>query len=248
MGTLIIVKPLSCGCDSLCPMTVLRRLFRLLGVGAATAFGLWTLAALIGSIVPANPGWRESPTGTTIWIASNPIHTAIMVPTSAEGIDLSLMFRPTDLPDPDDMGQYLIFGWGDRDFYMNTPTWADLTPRTLASAIFGSGQSVLHVDHVQRPEEAGELRPVRLSRAQYRALIDAMTGTLAPDGDGRAVPSPGYGSRDLFYASAREYWLFNTCNIWAGDMLARAGVRVGLWSPLPPGVIEWFSTDAPSGA
>jgi uncharacterized protein (TIGR02117 family) len=224
-------------------MTVLRRLFRLLGLGTAIAFGLWALAALIGSIVPANPGWRESASGTTIWIASTPIHTAIVVPTSAEGIDLSLTFRPTDLPNSDDMGQYLIFGWGDRDFYMNTPGWGDLTPGTLVSAVIGSGESVLHVDHVQRPEEAGELRPVRLSRAQYLALIGQITGTLAPDADGRAVPSPGYGSRDLFYASDRKYWLFNTCNIWTGDMLARASVRVGLWSPLPPGVAEWFAAE-----
>lgn len=228
-------------------MTLMRRFLTLAGLLVAAAAALWALAALVGSIVPANSGWRESESGTTIWIASNPIHTAIVLPTSAEGIDLSLTFRPTDLPDPDDMGQYLMFGWGDRDFYMNTPTWADLTPGTMLSAVIGSGQSVLHVDHLRSPEEVPPLRPVRLSRAQYLALIAAITDTLARDSDGRAVQSPGYGSRDLFYESRREYWLFNTCNIWTGDMLSRAGVRVGLWSPLPPGVIQWFATAPPSG-
>ncbi len=221
-------------------MTVLRRFLRLAGRAAATAFGLWALAALIGSIVPTNPGWRESDVGTTIWIASNPIHTAIVVPTSAEGIDLSLIFRPTDLPDPDDMGQYLAFGWGDRDFYINTPAWADLTPRATLSAVIGSGQSVLHVDHLRSPEEIPPLRPIRLSRAQYTALIAAITDTLALGADGHPVPTPGYGGLDLFYTSRRDYWLFNTCNIWTGDVLAKAGVRIGLWSPLPPGVTGWF--------
>lgn len=224
-------------------MTVVRSFLRILGLSAVTTGGLWAIAALIGSIVPANPGWRESETGTTIWIAANPIHTAIVVPTSAEGIDLSLVFRPTDLPDPGDMGQYLAFGWGDRDFYLNTPTWADLTPGTTLSAIIGSGQSVLHVDHLRSPEGIPPLRPIRLTRAQYRRLITEITGTLALDASGRAVAMPGYGSLDVFYTARRDYWLFNTCNIWTGDMLARAGVRVGLWSPFPPGVTGWFATE-----
>jgi uncharacterized protein (TIGR02117 family) len=224
-------------------MMDLRHLLTPILKTVAAAFGLWALAALIGSIVPANPGWGESKSGTTIWIASNPIHTAIIVPTSAEGIDLSLIFRPTDLPDSDDMGQYLAFGWGDRDFYINTPNWSDLTPRTAVSAVIGSGQSVLHVDHLRDPREIPPLRPIRLSRDQYRALIAAITDTLALGADGHPVPTPGYGSLDVFYASKREYWLFNTCNIWTGDVLAKAGVRVGLWSPLPAGVKEWFAVE-----
>jgi uncharacterized protein (TIGR02117 family) len=202
------------------------------------------LAALIGSLWPVNRGWVEPVAGTTVWITASPIHTAIIVPVSAEGIDLSLTFRPTDLPDPADMGQYLAIGWGDRDFYVNTPTWSDLTLSTLTSAVIGSGQSVLHVDHIARPEDAAKLRPVRLTRAQYQRLIAAITATLTRGRDGLPHAEPGYGSRDLFYASTRAYHGGNTCNVWTGDMLAAAGVRTGLWSPMPQGIIWWFDEAA----
>ena len=37
-----------------------------------------------------------------------------------------------------------------------------------------------------------------------------------------------------------HYNALNTCNTWTGSVLKKAGVRIGMWTPLPGGVMRWF--------
>ena len=47
----------------------------------------YLLAALVGALVPVNAGWREPPQGTTIYLVSNGIHTDLILPEDAQGLD-----------------------------------------------------------------------------------------------------------------------------------------------------------------
>ncbi|MFM7331368.1 MAG: DUF2459 domain-containing protein, partial [Brachymonas sp.] len=38
-------------------------------------------------------------------------------------------------------------GWGDRNFFLNTPTWDDLTLSTALNATFGLGSAALHINY-----------------------------------------------------------------------------------------------------
>ena len=62
--------------------------------------------------------------------------------------------------------------------------------------------------------------------------------------DSAGVANPAttvtYGASDRFYAATGRYHLFNTCNQWTGRGLARAGVPVGIWTPLKPHVLCWL--------
>jgi hypothetical protein len=44
-----------------------------------------------------------------------------------------------------------MFGWGDRDFYLNTPTWTDMNPLRSLGALVGRGRTVVHVSHIPKP-------------------------------------------------------------------------------------------------
>ncbi len=218
------------------------------GLGAVIA--AYVMAALLGSLWPANGHWQSPPKdmvggldaggGVTIHIVSNGYHTGLLLPASADGIDLSLMFRPTDLADPDQAGNFLLFGWGDRDFYLETQTWADVKPGTAITALFGSGQSLLHVDHIRAVRELPGAKPIRLSRAEYRALVADITGFAVLGADGYPVAQPGYGSLDVFYEAKGRYSLLATCNVWTSDRLAAAGVKAGAWTPFSRGVMWWY--------
>ncbi len=216
--------------------------FKHIGLAFAALSATYFVAALIGSLLPANNGWQAPPEGesVTIHIVSNGYHTGLLLPASADGIDLSLTFRPTDLPDPDLAGNFLLFGWGDRDFYLETETWADVKPGTAVTALFGSGQSLLHVDHVQAVAELPGAKPIRVSRAEYRKLVADISSfaTLGPDG--YPIRQPGYGSLDVFYEAKGRYSLFTTCNVWTSDRLAAAGVKAGAWTPFSGGAMWWY--------
>lgn len=208
---------------------------RVLAVLVAPLF-TYLLVALLGSHLPRNAAWQAPASGITIHIATNGHHTGLILPAADAGVDWALLVRPEDLPDPGRYGRYLLFGWGDRDFYLNTPTWADLRPVTALSAIIGSGGSLVHVDHLDRPEEAVTVRAITLRPAEYRRLVRFITARFEPGG--RAIP--GYGAADVFYPARGRYSLFYTCNSWTADALAEAGVRVALWSPFSGGVMRWF--------
>jgi uncharacterized protein (TIGR02117 family) len=206
------------------------------------ATALYLGAALIGSYWPANPDWHETPDGITIYVETNGHHTGIVIPVAAAGIDLSLTFRPTDLGDKRLAGNWLGVGWGDRDFYLNTPTWADLSPRTALSALIGSGRTLLHVDHLDQPYPGDDQRAVRISRAEYTRLIAQIMGSLKRGEDGRPVAIPGYADRDLFYEAKGHYSLLRTCNGWTAETLAGAGIKAPLWTPFSGGVMRWYQS------
>lgn len=208
---------------------------RRLAIALASAIGAYLLAALIGSHWAINRDWREAESGITIYVASNGYHTGIVVPAQTPEFDWDSLAPPRDLGDPSLAGQWLLFGWGDRDFYLNTPTWAEFDIRTGLIAITGSGSTLVHVDHMAMPEDAVEVRPVTLTAGQYRRLAAFIARTFAP---GNAIK--GYTEQDLFYPARGRYSAFRTCNAWTGEALAAAGVRVGTWTPFEGGVMRWF--------
>ena len=183
--------------------------------------------------MPRNPGWREASDGVTIWVATNGVHTGLILPTRTAAHDWSPLVQPEHIADPRYAGRYLWFGWGDREFYLNTPTWADVSPRTIASAAIGSDRTLMHVDHLIAPWS--DARPVRLSQAEYARLVRAIRGSF-----GGVEPIRGYDVADVFYPGRGRYDAIRTCNWWTGRMLAAAGVRVGAWTPFSATVMQWF--------
>ncbi|MDE8650106.1 DUF2459 domain-containing protein [Novosphingobium album (ex Liu et al. 2023)] len=128
--------------------------------------------------------------------------------------------------------------------FLDTPTWWDLSPATVLRVIGVGGEGLLHVEHYVRPAPDAQVRPLRLTEAQYRALVGAITARIGPRGPGRR--HRGYGRQDVFYETGGSYTVTRTCNQWTSDMLAAAGVRVGRWTPLAGGVMKWVP--APAGA
>lgn len=213
---------------------MIRRLFLVL----LAAPLVYLCAGAVGGAIPRNPGWTEPDDGITIFVASNGVHSGVLLPAVTPDMDWRRIVSPAHLPDPRSAGNWLWFGWGDRDFYMNTPQWRDVSPRTVLRAAIGSGATLVHVDHLAQPFD--DARPVRLSRAQYRKLVAGLRDSFQLTPDGTATPIRGYGPWDVFYAGRGRYNALNTCNSWTGRLLADAGVRIGAWTPFSATVMQWF--------
>ena len=212
-----------------------------IGLLLGSVFGLYLIAAWIGSSFPANADWRPARSGVTIYVVTNGYHSGLILPVSEGGEDWSLIIRPTDLPDPRDAGNWLLFGWGDREFYLDTPTWSDIRPKTVVPALVGSNHTLVHVDHLKDLHEVLDARAVALTRVQYRRLTTFIKTSMVLDAEGRGEAIPGYGSRDVFYAARGRYSALRTCNVWTGEALVAAGVKVGRWTPFSGGVMRWFN-------
>ena len=196
---------------------------------------LYLLAALVGSLVPVNRGWIEAEQGTTVFIADNGIHADIIMPVRAQGLDWLRLIPKSDFAAADPDARWIAFGSGEERVYLNTPTWWDLTPRTISSAL-GGGRQVMHVEYVSDPSYA--VREIRLRPEEYRRLWAAIRADFAVDGRGRIqrIDHPGYGCCDAFYRAPGKHSALRTCNTWAAKWLRLAGVRTSLWPPFVQGL------------
>lgn len=217
--------------DPHAPRTPHRVLAWLLATPLAAAFA-YLLAALVLGALPVNRDFAERVDGVAIYVRTNGVHAEIVVPTRAAGVDWSIDHPPQHVRQLDAPLAWIAFGWGDRDFYLNTPTWRDLRLRTALVALSGLGRGAMHVEYVERPEAYGSRR-VRIGFAQYLRLVDYVRGSFRRDPDGRPVriDAPGYFDTDAFYEAVPVYTFWFTCNEWVRRGLAEAGVRTAAWAP-----------------
>jgi len=195
----------------------------------------YIFAALIGSLIPVNRAWTEPDEGITIFIANNGIHSDIVMPAEAEGLDWTVYVPKTDFAAADPKAKWISFGSGEERVYLETPRWRDIRPRTIWSAVTG-GRRVMHVEWVSNPTYVD--RAIRLRPEEYRRLWAAVRADFDKGRDGRPVliDHPGYGRSDAFYWAIGKFHAMRTCNSWAADRLRIAGVKTSLWPPFVQGL------------
>ena len=214
-------------------------LARLLLVLAALPVA-WFVAAFMLGAITVHEGWRQPERGVQLYVRTNGVHTWILMPKVSAVMDWRPYAPPQHLRDPRyGRGDYIAVGYGNREFYLNTPTWADLTLRNAAFAAFGGGPPLLHVEHEYHPTITEDTRPLRVTPDEYRRLVRFIRVRFRLDARGRTIPllGRGYGDWDMFYEAEGGYSFVLTCNEWTGRALRAAGVRMGLWTPLSQSVM-----------
>ena len=97
----------------------------------------YIIAALILSSISVDRKMEPQASDTSIYISSNGVHLDIILPK--ENINNSLLADLKHTPGE----EYLSFGWGDENFYLNTPTWGDLTFKNAFGALFLKSTTVM---------------------------------------------------------------------------------------------------------
>ena len=218
-----------------------RRL--LIAILAIPAFYL--AAALVGSLVPVNAGWREPDQGIKVYLVDNGTHADLILPVRAAGLDWAPLVPRSDMADARPDMEWIAFGAGERRVYLDTPTWADISLRTLWAATTG-GERVMHVEYTSDPSYAA--RAIRVTPEQYRRLWAAIRAEFRLDGRGHPVRIDhlGYGPRDAFYEGIGRASALSTCNNWIAGRLRLAGVKTSLWAPFAQGLLWRYREADPS--
>jgi uncharacterized protein (TIGR02117 family) len=216
----------------------MRRIFTWLAAALLLPPLVYLLLALLLGALPVNRDFRPVPPaegGITIWLRTNGIHAELVLPAAAP-YDWRAELPPAEVVAPARLAapplDWIAFGWGDRAFFMQTPTWADLRPGTALSALFGLGPAAMHVEYLARPRDY-DVQRIDLGPAQYRRLVAALRDGFARDAAGRPIriDVPGYFDTDRFYEGTGHYSARLTCNEWIRRALAAAGVRTAAWAP-----------------
>lgn len=203
----------------------------------ALGIGLFMLAAWAGSTIPRNRGWTEPARGVEIMVETNGIHTGIVMPLVTTTKDWRTDFPSADLGAPGRPYTHVSVSWGEREVFLETPEWSDLSPLAALRAGVG-GDGLLHVAHYVRPAPSDTARIIRLRPEEYARLVRAIELQVRPGPERRHFP--GYERWDVFYDAPGTYHIANTCNQCTSDTLAAAGIRTGWWTPFAGGVMKWI--------
>lgn len=113
----------------------------------------------------------------TLYLISNGIHTDIVMPSRNGDTDWTTTFPAADTTGGQS-ADWIAVGWGDKNFYLNTPTWADLTASTALKAVSGLSESAIHTTYYDSMENCGRCAKFTVSRRQYLELAAYIRSSL----------------------------------------------------------------------
>jgi uncharacterized protein (TIGR02117 family) len=213
---------------------IIHRVFRLLKlvlIFLISIVALYFVSALIFSVIKTHPPKLNCQAEKEIFITTNGVHLDIVLPVVNIGYEFLNKFEI--LPGT----KYVSFGWGDKEFYINTPEWKDLTFKTAFNALFLKSESAMHVTFY--PNFYSSWRTLKLCDKQLDILNSYIEESFLETNRGKfqKIAVPGYFEYDAFYEAKGSFSLFKTCNVWVNLALKEAGVETSVWSPFDFGVL-----------
>ncbi|MDO1509847.1 MULTISPECIES: TIGR02117 family protein [unclassified Neisseria] len=206
--------------------------FLLKGFAALTALiALYFFCAWLLGRMEINTARKDDGT-ITLYLLSNGVHTDIAMPLYHEVFDWTTVVHPSHARQAGSVG-YVGLGWGDREFYLDTPTWKDLKVSTALKAATGLGRTAIHATFYPLLEENENSIRIQVSPEEYRKLVHSILPAFKRQNN-HAVPVSsryGYGDYDVFYEANGRYSLLTTCNTWTNRHLKNSGVKAVVWTP-----------------
>ena len=192
---------------------------------------IYFLMALFLSYLPDIPENENCEPDQTIYITSNGVHLDIVLPV--ENMEEQFLSK-LEIPES---ARFVSFGWGDKNFYVKTPEWSDLTFPVAFKALFLKSESAMHVTRYQSTYE--HWKKVNLCPHQLDSLNNFIANSFEKTETGRLrkMEFPGYTNNDSFYEAKGSFTLFKTCNVWTNNALKKIEVKTSVWSPFDFGVL-----------
>ncbi len=179
----------------------------------------------------------------TIYIKTNGVHTDIVVPIETEIYNWSEQINYAHTEGNKQDYNYLGMGWGDKGFYLETPTWADLKVSTAFNAAFALGNTAIHATYYRSITQDSSCKAIDISKRQYRLLVNHIKASFKKDKEGNFInikTNANYGFSDAFYEAIGSYSMFHTCNTWANNSLKKCEQKACYWTPFDKGIFGLY--------
>jgi uncharacterized protein (TIGR02117 family) len=203
------------------------------GVGGVCVVILcYALAAFAGGLVGNG---RVARAGEyRVGLVIGPIHTDLLIPLTPAVRARFDFAANAGVPVTAGGAEWLLVGWGAREFYTTAGTYADISAHAVWTGVTGD-DAVMRLDAVGYIDDFSQIPLVDLDAAQFAALLEALATTFARDANGVpvAIAHPGFTATDQFYAARGPFNIMRTCNVWVGETFTAAGIPFGRWTPTP---------------
>ena len=212
-------------------------------------FGLvcYSIFAVVSALIPVSEEQSSAEDSLlfNVYLLKSGPHTDFLVQVHTAVHDWSIDFPYSNNANPDTSLSWIAIGWGDKNFYMNTPTWADLTVRTAVAAATGLGTAGIHASYYFNvPTDRPTIR-LQLTRNQYKRLCAYVSRSLVADEHGKRVMLKPLLAAvnfdyDRYYDAHGRYSMIHTCNTWVNNGLKSSGQRACLWTGFAEGIFYQY--------
>ncbi|MCI5055650.1 MAG: TIGR02117 family protein [Flavobacteriales bacterium] len=191
--------------------------------------------------VTVNNKYQPTKDYIDIFVSSNGMHTDLVIPSKHLDFDWfefldSNQFEAAPRPD------YLSFGWGDKGFYLEIPTWDDLTLKVAARAVLIPSETAMHVTYCRTaPYNSQYFKKLQIERQK----LDELNQHILSYFECNALNKPQLidccrydNVNDNFYEAHGSYHGFFTCNNWTNKCLKESGIKTAIWAPFASSVLH----------
>lgn len=194
----------------------------------------YIIISLILGYITVNRTELSTDNNKEIYLSTNGVHLYIIIPVN----NLSVVLKKDLAFTQDD--KYLSFGWGDENFYLNTPTWRDLTFWNAFKALFLKGSALIHLTRYKGIRKSWI--KINLSESELKKLNKFISESFKKDASGNKIiiADRGYSINDDFYKANGHYSIFKTCNTWVNKAFKESGLKSCLWTPFDFGLIDKY--------
>lgn len=222
-------------------MKTIKKLLKYFAIFILSLFAYLLIVTLL-SFVSVNEDVAENHGEIPIYILTNGVHTDIVLPIKNDYHDWSTQLKFEHTKSKDTTYQYVALGWGDKGFYLETPTWADLKASTAIKAASGLSTSAMHVTFYKHLKENQSCKKLQVSLENYKKLIAFINESFqTKSGEFLKIETNAvYGKHDVFYEANGSYSLFYTCNSWANQVLKSANQKAALWTISDNGIFRHY--------
>ncbi len=178
----------------------------------------------------------------TIYIQTNGVHTDLVLPVKNETYDWRNQIDIATTKSNDSNAQYVAIGWGDKGFYLETPSWAELKISTAAKAAFGLSSTAMHCTFHNHISESEHRKKIEISTEQYQRLIAFINNSFQWE-NGKTIlvdTEVRYDDYDTFYEATGRYSMLRTCNTWTNQALKSAGLKACYWAAFEKGIMKKY--------
>lgn len=212
-------------------------------LGFIVFVGAYLLFSVVSKYITVNNDYVAPKEGIEVFIVSNGVHADICLPLIKNDSLWTKYFDLESFKTLHSQPKYISFGWGDKGFYLDTPTWADLTAKTAINAAFLPSGTAIHVSYLKdKPKLSENIKSFIVSKSTFKKIQNYIVSYVKlKENKSQLIDCCRYPNvHDNFYEANGSYHLFRTCNVWTNQVLKEAGVKTSIWTPFDSGVLHQF--------
>lgn len=163
----------------------------------------------------------------------------------SNGVHTDLVFKTNDVKESlssylnlQSNFEYLAIGWGDKGFYIHTPSWSELKISTALNAAFLPSATLMHLTYYGKKLDSW--KAIFICKEQLDSLLKFIISSFKQDTNNKfkILHGAGFTTKDFFYEAHGQYTCFYTCNVWVNQALKKARVTTALWAPFESGIMR----------